>query len=58
MKQNFYDVKLKKNVKTEVTGKNKVKNGTGTTYMLKAVTDDGRSLTRFTSKKVYDELNV
>jgi len=58
MRQEFYDVKLKKKVKTEVTGKKKVKNGTGTTYMLKGVTPDGRSLTRFTNKETFDSTNV
>lgn len=57
----FYDVKLKKKVSVDEKEITKVKfegaNGR-TTYGLRGKTSDGRSLTKFVSKKDWDAMQV
>jgi hypothetical protein len=57
----FYDVKLKKKVSVEEKNITKVKfegaNGR-TTYGIRGKTSDGRSLTKFVSKKDWDVMKV
>ncbi len=55
MKHNFYDVKSKKKVSAEVTGKTSYGKGTRIRFAFKAVTKDGRSLTAFVKKEDYDK---
>jgi hypothetical protein len=55
MKDTFYDVKLRKKVEAEVTGKVKYDNGR---HALKAVTKDGRNLTKFVNAETYAKANV
>ena len=55
MKHNFYDVKMKKKVSAEVTGKTSYGKNNGIRYAFKAVTKDGRSLTAFVKKEDYDK---
>jgi hypothetical protein len=52
MKAEFYDVKAKKKITTEVVARVKFDNGR---YALKGKTADGRSLTRFVKKEDYDK---
>lgn len=56
----FYDLKLKKKVQIDEGKVRKVtfETKSGTRYGLKATTDDGRKLTKFTSKADWDALNV
>jgi hypothetical protein len=56
----FYDLKLKKKVQIDDSKVTKVtfETKSGTRYGLKATTDDGRKLTKFTSKADWDKLNV
>jgi hypothetical protein len=56
----FYDLKLKKKVQIDESKVYKVTFDTksGTRYGLKATTDDGRKLTKFTSKADWDALDV
>jgi hypothetical protein len=57
----FYDVKLKKKVSVDEKDITKVKfegaNGR-TTYGLRGKTSDGRTLTKFVSKKDWDAMKV
>ncbi len=57
----FYDVKLKKKVSVDDSKVTKVKfvgeNGR-TTYGVRGKTSDGRSLTKFVSKAVWDGMKV
>lgn len=55
MKHNFYDVKSKKKVSAEVTGKTSYGKGTRIRFAFKAVTKDGRSLTAFVKKEDFDK---
>ena len=55
MKHNFYDVKMKKKVSAEVSGKTSYGKGTGIRYAFKAVTKDGRPLTSFVKKDDWDK---
>lgn len=54
----FYDVKLKKKVERPVIAKQEYGDGTAKRYALKGKTEDGRSLTAFCSKEVYDKTKV
>jgi hypothetical protein len=54
----FYDVKLKKKVDRPVIAKQVYGEGTTKRYALKGKTEDGRSLTAFCSKEVYDKTKV
>lgn len=58
MKMKFYDVKTRTSVESEVTEKQEYKSRGQVRYAVKAKTQDGRSLTRFVSKDVYDSLKV
>jgi hypothetical protein len=58
MKHSFYDVKTKEKVNSEVTGKAVYGEGTRTRYALKGKTADGRNLTAFVSKDVYDSAKI
>ena len=55
MKWNFYDVKARAKVETEVTGKKVYGEGKQARYALKAQTKDNRSLTAFVSKADFDK---
>ena len=55
MKHKFYDVKTKSHVETEVLECVTFDNGTRTSYAFKGKTADGRSLTAFVSKAVWDK---
>jgi hypothetical protein len=54
----FYDVKLKKSVERPVIEKKVYGDGTRKRYALKGKTEDGRNLTAFCSKEVYDATKV
>lgn len=54
----FYDVKLKKQVDRPVIDKMAYGEGERKRYALKAKTEDGRSLTTFCSKEVYEKTKI
>ena len=56
MKMKFYDVKTRENVETEVTEKKEYQSRGQVRYAVRGKTSDGRALTRFVSKDVYDSL--
>lgn len=60
MQHKFYDVKAKKALTAEVLKKVTYKNKkTGrTSYAFKAETSDGRPLTAFVKKEMFDKANV
>ena len=58
MKSSFYDVKTRKMVDVEVTGKKVYPVNGGTRHALKGKTSDGRNLTKFVSKEDYDKAMV
>lgn len=58
MKMKFYDVKTRQNVETEVTEKKEYQSRGQVRYAVRGKTSDGRALTRFVSKDVYDSLTV
>ncbi len=58
MKMQFYDVKTRSKVDAEVTEKTTYQVKGQTKYAVKGQTSDGRNLTRFVSKDVYDSVNV
>ena len=58
MQATFYDVKLRKKVTVEVVSKTTYTVKGQTRYALRARTDDGRNLTKFVKKEVYDEADV
>lgn len=55
MQYKFYDVKKKESVVAEVVGKQEYGDDKRKRYALKAKTQDGRNLTTFVSKQVYDK---
>jgi len=55
MDHNFYDVKTKKHVTTKVLECVTYKTASRTSYAFKGKTSDGRSLTAFVSKAVWDK---
>lgn len=58
MKMQFYDVKTRSKVEAEVTEKTTYPVKGQTKYAVKAKTSDGRNLTRFVSKDVYDSISL
>jgi len=58
MKASFYDVKTRKTVNAEVTDKQEYTVNGGTRYAIKGKTQDGRNLTKFVSKKDYDNITL
>ena len=54
----FYDVKLKKKVECPVVGKEEYGEEGKKRYALKGKTADGRSLTVFCTKDVYDKTKI
>lgn len=54
----FYDVKLKKSVERPVVDKKEYGEEGHKRYALKGLTEDGRPLTAFCSKEVYDKTKV
>ena len=57
MKHKFYDVKSKSHVETEVLECVTFQTKSHTRYAFKGKTADGRSLTAFVSKAVWDKAN-
>lgn len=58
MKSEFYDVKAKAKITAKVTEKVTFGKGEKVRYALKGRTDDGRSLTRFVSKKDFNAAKI
>ena len=58
VKFEFYDVKTRKKVESEVTDKIVYGQGKRTRYAFRAKTPDGRNLTRFVGKSEWDGLRV
>lgn len=58
MTHEFYDVKEKQKVVTEVTEKTTYGEGTRVRYAFKGKTKDGRNLTAFVSKENFDKAKV
>jgi hypothetical protein len=58
MKHEFYDVKLRKKVKADVTDKVKYGKKGNERYAFKAQTKDGRNLTAFVKKEAWDKAKV
>lgn len=58
MKSEFYDVKAKAKITAKVIEKVTFGEGEKVRYALKGRTDDGRSLTRFVSKKDFDAAKI
>lgn len=58
MKAEFYDVKAKEKVTTKVIDKVTYGNGEKLRYAFKGVTADGRSLTRFVTKKEFNAAKI
>ena len=58
MKHVFYDVKIKKKVETEVTDKVAYPGKAGIRYALVGKSDDGRNLTAFVKKDLWDSADV
>ena len=58
MKMKFYDVKTRQNVETDVTEKKEYQSRGQVRYAVRGKTSDGRALTRFVSKDVYDSITV
>lgn len=56
MKHSFYDVKTKSKIETEVTEKVTYEAAGTTRYAFKGKTADGRPLTAFVSKAVWDKM--
>lgn len=54
----FYDVKVKAKVEAEVTAKVVYGEEGKQRYAFKAVTADGRNLTKFVSKAKFDEIEL
>lgn len=58
MQAQFYDVKLREKVEVEVVGKTTFEVRGQLRYALRGMTEDGRNLTRFVKKEIYDEADV
>jgi hypothetical protein len=54
----FYDVKLKKSVERPVVEKKIYGEGVRKRYALRGRTEDGRPLTAFCSKEVFDKTEI
>ena len=57
MDHKFYDVKTKQSVTTKVLECVTFKTASRTSYAFKGKTADGRNLTAFVSKEVWDKAN-
>ena len=57
MKHKFYDVKTKSHVETEILECVTYETKSHTSYAFKGKTADGRSLTAFVSKAVWEKAN-
>lgn len=57
MEHTFYDVKNKKQVTATVTECVTYTKGSRTSYAFKAKTEDGRPLTAFVKKEVWEKAN-
>jgi hypothetical protein len=58
MKHSFYDVKEKKKVQAAITEKVTYGKKGNERYAFKAKTKDGRNLTAFVSKDVWDKASI
>ena len=58
MKAKFYDVKKRETIETDVSEKVTYGNKGRQRYAFRAKTSDGRNLTRFVSKKEWDNTKV
>lgn len=58
MKHVFYDVKLKKKVESEVTDKVAYCGDSGVRYAFVGKTEDGRNLTAFVKKDLWESVDV
>lgn len=58
MDHTFYDVKNKKSVTTKITECVTYTKGSRTSYALKGKTEDGRNLTAFVKKEVWEKANA
>ena len=58
MTHEFYDVKAKQKVTTDITAKTTYGEGNRIRYAVKGLTKDGRNLTAFVSKADYDKVKV
>ena len=58
MKDVFYDVKAKAKVEAEVTAKEVYGSEGKQRYAFKAVTSDGRNLTKFVSKATFEAADI
>ena len=54
----FFDVKTRSKVEVEVTGKKSYTVNGQPRYALRGKTTDGRNLTKFVKKDVYDSMDV
>lgn len=55
MEANFYDVKMKQKVVAKVIAAEKYDKSGTVRYAIKGMTNDGRSLTCFCNKDVYEQ---
>lgn len=58
MKHDFYDVKAKQKVTTDIVAKVTYGAAGNERYAFKGKTADGRNLTAFVSKAVWDKANI
>jgi hypothetical protein len=58
MQMEFYDVKNRQKVMSEVVDKQEIQVRGGTRYMVIGRTADGRKVTKFVSKADYDSISV
>jgi len=58
MQAEFYDVKLRKKVKADVSEKKQYGSKGRERYALRGTTSDGRNLTKFVSKADWDAASV
>ena len=58
MKAEFYDVKLREKIETEITEKVTYGEGKQLRYAFRAKTVDGRNLTKFVNKENWEKAKV
>ncbi|MCX8008538.1 MAG: hypothetical protein N3A54_02420 [Patescibacteria group bacterium] len=58
MKMQFYDVKTRKKIETDILEKKEYETRGQIRYAVRGKTDDGRWLTRFISKSEYDKITI
>lgn len=58
MKAMFYDLKTRKKMELEVAGKKDMSKNNRKSFALKAVTEDGRSLTTFVNEETFKAADV